>query len=295
MKLEAAHRRLCAAMDNLQRGEGRKMMNTRTLLVAIGVILTATAATAGVQFDLYYGFEVGARTETRVSAQIDNVEMGPEVPLAVTGEAAVDLDLEVVEVNDEGVAVIRATFGEIDATLMGDRQPAKTPSPVALHVDSKGQLLEIVSEDEVELDLFAGGGIPLQLIVMLAGVVELPPTPIAIDQGWLIERSQATPEIGEIAASFDSRLGNFDAVEALVLSDVNASFPEFTSTNPLQDNQVTVRNGVLVVEEMERTIDVPAGLICAARGTMRLEGRAAIGEFVELPLKVTSTFTIERR
>lgn len=270
-------------------------MKTRAFLVVLTLALAATFASAGVEFDLQYAFEVGAKSDILVSAKIDSVEMGEGVPMAVTGDAKMDVALEVVEVCDQGIAVIVATFGEVEATLMGDRQRATTPAPVTLHVDSKGRILDAAAADGPELDLFAGGGLPLQVVVLLAGIVELPDEPIAMTDTWTLERSQQMPDVGEVATNLTSRLTSIDAQETVVTSDVSASFPNFTSANPLQDNDITVTNGVLTVEGLERTIDASSALIREANGSMRFNGFAQIGDFMRLPLNLTSSFTIEAR
>ena len=270
-------------------------MKTRIIMAVMALALTATAGQAGLQLDLYYSFEVGAKTEACVTAQINSVEMGAGVPLAVTGNATMDVTLEVTAVNEEGVATIVVTFDRMAAELMGRAQQPARPAPVSLQVDSKGQVLDATSADGPELDLFAGGGVPLQLVVLLAGVVELPATPIDMTDTWTLDRTQTLPDVGTVSTRVTSQLGSIDAAEAVVLTDIEASFPDFTTTNPMQDNQITVRNGILTVEGMERIVDVPSGLITSVEADIMFNGLAAIGEFVQLPLAVTSSFVIEAR
>ncbi len=262
-------------------------------MFVISSVVTMGVCHAGLEIDLQYAYEVGATTTTHVSAIIEKVEMGQGVPLAVTGQAEVDLTLEITDVDDEGTAVIKATFAEADASLMGEKQDAMPPGPITLWVDRKGQVLDIQTQNGPEVDLFAGGGVPLQLVVLLAGVVELPAEPIAVADEWVLDRTQEIPDMGEVHTLVTSHLSSIDATETVVLTDINASFPNFTTTNPLQDNEVTVCNGVLTVEQMERCVDAQTGLIRAADARMKFDGFAAIGEFTQLPLTMISTFTIE--
>jgi hypothetical protein len=270
-------------------------MKTRILMAAMTLVLTATAGQAGLQLDLTYAFEVGTKRQACVTAQIGSVEMGAGVPLAVTGSATMDVTLEVTAIDELGVATILVTFDSMSAELMGRPQQPARPAPVSLRVDRKGQVLDTAAAEGPQLDLFAGGGVPLQLVVLLAGVVELPATPIAIGDSWTLERSQTLPQVGEIRTRVTSQLGSISAAEAVVVTDVEASFPDFTTTNPIQDNQITVRNGVLTVGAMERKVDARTGLISAIEADIAFNGIAAIGEFVQLPLAVTSSFVIEAR
>lgn len=270
-------------------------MKTRAFLVALVMALAATVGHAGVQLDLYYGFEAGAKVDATISAKIDQVEMGAGVPLAVTGEATMDFSLEVMDVDEDGVATIVVSFGEINAQMMGRAQKTQSPSPTMLRVDTKGRVLSVVSEDGPELDLFGGGGVPLQMVVMLACIVELPTAPIELTECWTLERSQDLPDIGQVSTTVISELAGLDTLEAAFLTDISASLPDFTTSNPMQDNNITVRNGILKVENMKRTVDVPTGLISAGEAKIAFNGMAAIGEFVQLPLSLTSSFTIQTR
>ena len=80
-----------------------------------------------------------------------------------------------------------------------------------------------------------------------------------------------------------------------MLSDITASFPDFTTRNPLQDNEITLRNGVLTISGMRRTIDADANLLKSATAAMLFDCRAAMGGFAELPLTVSSSFVITPR
>lgn len=267
-------------------------MRSTLLLVLTTLATLVGVAVAGVTLDLGYEFAPGAKTAGCVSASIDGVEMGRDVPLAVTGEAAVDLTLEVVAVDDEGIATLRATFGRVTASLLGEPQEASTPSPVELRVNDRGALVAVQSEDTPELDLFASGGVPLELVVLMVGVVELPDGPVELGESWTIERCQQVPQVGEVIMRVTSRIVEIADGEVAVITDLSASLPDFTTPNPLQQGDVTVSNGVLTISDMRRTVDTSTGLIKSAEARMVFDGAAALGPFPPLPLRVTSSFRI---
>lgn len=270
-------------------------MRARVTLVMVGLVAATGIALAGVTFEVGYDFEAGATSVTRMTATIDSVEMGRDVPLAVSGAAAVDVTLEVLAVDDDGVATVRSSFGEVEATLMEEPQEAGTPAPVELRLDRRGALVGVKSDDAAEIDLFASGGVPLQLVVLLAGVVEMPVEPIAPGESWTIERCQQIPQVGEVSMFVNSRIAEIGEDGLVVVTDIQASLPDFTTANPLQEADVTVQNGVLTIEGMRRTVDMGTGLIRSVEAEMKFNGFAAFGPFPPLPLAVTSSFGIAPR
>ena len=267
-------------------------MKSRLLMVIVAATTVAAGAYAGVTMDVGYDFHIADSAQSRVSATIDAVEMGRDVPLAVTGEAAVDLTLEVMACNDDGVATMRGTFGEVDATLMGERHNARTPRPVELRVDRRGSLVDLGESGAQEIDLFGSGGVPLQLVVLLAGVVEMPREPLHLGDSWTIERRQPLLQAGDVTVVVTSRIAEISATEIVVVSDLQASLPDFSTSNPLHGGDVEVQQGVIVIEGMTRRIDAQTGLLTSAAAEMRFDGRAVIGPFAPLPLMVKSTFAI---
>ncbi len=267
-------------------------MGRTPLLVIVALMAAAGAAVAGVALDVSYDFAAGAKSVGRLHASIDAVEMGRDVPLAVTGEATVDLTLELTGVNEEGGATLRATFGEVEAMLLGEAQDAASPSPMQMHVDERGALVGLESDQAAGMDLFGSGGVPLEFVVLMAAVVEMSAEPVGVGESWTIERSQQIPQVGEIKLRTESRITNVSDTEVTVLTNITSSLPDFTTANPLQPGDVTISNGVLTIVDMKRVVDAQTGLIKSAEADMIFDGRAALGPFPPLPLRVESSFSI---
>jgi len=267
-------------------------MKVRRALSCLLVAATALAAQAGLVLGPQYRFEPGSISCTRIVAQIDGVQMGSGVPLAVTGNAAVDVVFTVREVSEDGIATIVASFGPVTAELMGQAQNAPAPAPVELRVDQFGRVVGAAGGEGVSMDLFAGGGIPVPLVVMLAAVAELPEEPVAPGERWGTQSEQEVAEVGVVTVSASSRLLAVDEMGARVTTDLSASFPDFTTPNPLQGGEITVRNALLSIDGMERTIDATTGLTRSARAAMHIDCTATVGGFAELPLTMDSSFTM---
>ncbi|MGI5819414.1 MAG: hypothetical protein ACOX9R_15100 [Armatimonadota bacterium] len=267
-------------------------MKSRLLLTIVGLAMVTGSAFAGVTLDIRYVFEQGAGVQSHVSATIDGVEMGANVPLAVTGGAKVDLTLDVLGVADDGVATLRASFGKVEATLLDEPQNAGTPSPIEMRVDRRGALVGLRSDDASGIDIFASGGVPLQFVVLLAGIAEMPVEPVDLGGEWVSESRQQIPQVGEVTMNVRSRIVEISGDEMVLLTDMEASLPDFSSPNPMQAGEITVQNGVLTIEGLRRTVDMRTGLIKSADARMHFNGFAAIGPFPPLPLSVTSSFTI---
>lgn len=266
-------------------------MRAAPWLVGLVVVASAGAAFAGLQVGLEYDFEPGATSRSAISAEIETVRMGSGVPLAITGSAESEVTLELLSVDDDGAAELRVTFEPVTSTLMGQAQDPATPEPMVLRVDRHGTLLE-ASGGTSDVDLFASGGVPIQLIVLMAGVPELPRDPAEVAEGWVIEREQSVPDLGLVSARAGSTLEAIDGTCATILTDLEASFPDFAAKNPLQQGEVTVRNGLLKIEGMERVIDVTSGLTTSVEATMQFDCMAAVGGYGELPLTVVSSFAM---
>ena len=266
---------------------------TRTrLLVIVALTAAAGVAVAGVALGVSYDFAAGAKSVGQLHASIDAVELGRDVPLAVTGEATVGLTLEVTELNEEGGATVRATFGEVEAMLLGEAQDAASPAPMVMQVDERGALVGLESGQGAQMDLFGSGGVPLELVVLMACIVEMPAEQVGVGESWAIERSQQVPEVGEIKLRTESRITSISETEVTVLTSINASLPDFTTANPMQAGEVTIGNGVLTIADMKRVVDAQSGLIRSVEAGMVFDGTAAMGPIPPLPLRVESSFSI---
>ncbi len=260
-------------------------------LVAL-LVVPLWSAQAELQLSPQYRFEVGSEAGSHIAAQIGDVRMGADVPLAVTGSADVDVTLAVRAVDADGVATVAATFGAMTSELMGRSRDVEPPEPVELRVDRLGRVVG-ASGGGADVDLFASGGIPVQVVVVLAGIVELPDHPVGVGESWTTEHSQQVPDLGEATVRTTSRLESVDGEVATIVTDIEASFPDFAARNPLQDNDITVRNGALSIEGMRRTIDVRTGLTRSAEADMAFDCTASVGGLADLPLSVTSSFDMQ--
>lgn len=266
-------------------------MKPGRVLTCMIVVVSAVAAHAGLVLGPQYRFEAGTSARAHIAARIDDVQMGSGVPLAVTGNAEVDVTYTVREVGEDGVATIVADFGPVTGELLGQAQNSPPPTPIELRVDALGRPVGAAGGEGMNLNVFAGG-IPVQLVVLLAAVAELPTEPVAPGEAWSVQSTQEAPEIGAVNMTSSSRLVAIDEQGVTLATDVSARFPDFTAPNPLQGGEVTVRNAVLTVEGMERRLDAVSGLTHSAQATMRIDCTASMGGLAELPLIVDLSFII---
>ncbi|MCD6360119.1 MAG: hypothetical protein J7M38_04580 [Armatimonadetes bacterium] len=268
-------------------------MKSAGYLTALMLLVACAAAWAGLELSVggEYLYQTGDTSAGRLTAQIDGLEMGGGLPVAATGSLQVDLTLEVLEVSDEGVARVRMSFADMQSEFMGEKQAPETPQPIEFAIDPLGRPMALEDAQAGEVDLLASGGIPLQLLGMLTGVVELPQEPVGFGEEWGGSTQASVPGVGDVALATQSRLTRIEGDTATVASSVRAQLPEMTTANPMGQGQVTIRQGVLVMDNLERTVDLQTGFVSAAEGAMTLTCMADLGGMGEMPLKVMGSFS----
>jgi len=269
-----------------------KAYRTLGVLVALASVSPGTCQLSTSML-MAYSFQPGARAESHISAKVLSLNMGGGIPVAVQGGAQVDITVEVLEVDAEGVAALRLSFGTLTAQLMGDKTEKDDLEPVTIKVDQRGSVVGAERTDPVELDLFAGGGLPVPVITMLGATIELPEQPVPVGENWVTTRTSPIPDLGEVKLTTTSRLESIDTERAVIATTIDAQLPDFTTDNPLQEGKIDVKNPNLAVENMTRTLSVETGLVETATADLTFSCTANIPGMGELPLTLTTSFELK--
>jgi len=268
----------------------------RAVAVLVG-LLPAASGVCGLEASvlMHYAYEPGAEVQFEVTAKLLGVEMGGGVPVEVSGSADAEVAMQVLEVDRDGTATIRLSFGKLRSDLMGSVEERDDLEPINLKVDKYGRAVGPDAPGGMEFDIFRSGGIPLQIVVMLGATVELPAKAVAVGESWSTERSSKVRGLGEVTLAATSRLESLDTEKAVMVTTIEGDLPDFTTENPIQDGEIQVRDGYVAIGPIKRTIRLATGLVETADAELTFICTANIGAAADLPLIVNSSFELKPR
>jgi len=258
------------------------------LLTACGLAVAGLDPTATMQ----YSHQAGATATGDLTARIEGLELGGGVPMAVTGSLQVTLTVEVLEVDEEGVARVRMSFGEMRGEFMGEKSTNDGLEPIEFGVDRLGRIVDQEEVEAAEVDLLASGGVPVQLLGVLAAVVQMPDQPVPAGEQWTVTTDSTIPGVGDVSMQTCTQVTEVGDGTATFSSIVQVQLPELTTPNPLGQGDVTIRQGQLVFEELVRVVDLESGFVTSASGSMTMNCLANLGGMGEMPLKVLGSFEL---
>lgn len=271
-------------------------MRSSLVIVVLLSLLTCLTAWAGLDaaVTMRYTHEVGATATGELAARIEGLEMGGGLAMAATGSLHVTLTLEVISVDEQGVARVRMSFGEMRSEFMGERQVTNDLQPVEFGVDCLGRPVALEEVEAGEVSLLASGGVPVQLLGVLAAVVPMPEAPVTFGEEWTVQTDTSIPGVGDVSLTTCSHLTEVADETATVSSVVGAALPDMTTPNPMGGGEVQIRQGQLTIDDLSRAIDLSSGFVSSAAGGMTLTCRANLGGMGEMPLKVLGSFELTR-
>ena len=261
------------------------------------IVFTCAVASAGLDANvqLGYTFAEGDTADVHLAAKIEGLEMGGGLPLAVTGTADVDMRFEVTSVADDGTATVRMSFGQVTSQFMGKEAVKDGPPPVDMSVTGRGVATAAAGGDGGKFDLLASGGVPVELLAVLAGVVELPEGAVAPSEEWATSSEVSAPGMGAVTVAMTSRLVEVGEDTVTIASAIEAKLPDFTTSNPMGDGDTQITQAVLTMDDLTRVMDAKTGLVRSAGGSLVLSCTANLGGMGEMPLKILSSFTLGPR
>ncbi len=261
------------------------------------IVCTCAVAVAGLdaEVQLGYMFAEGDAADVHLAAKIEGLEMGGGLPLAVTGSADVDMGFEVTAVADDGTATVRMSFGQVTSAFMGKEAVKDGPPPVDLSVTGRGVATAAAGGEGAKFDLLASGGVPVELLAVLAGVVELPEGAVAPGEEWATSSEVSAPGMGAVTIAMASRLVEAGEDTVTIASSIEAKLPDFTTSNPMGDGDTQITQAVLTMDDLTRVLDANTGLVRSAGGSLVLSCTANLGGMGEVPLKILSSFTLGPR
>ena len=261
----------------------------RVLLVVVVAAALAVAATAADKVTLKYKPPVGQVETKLMDAQLSSLELGG-TPLGVTATATAKMRTTVDAVNaDDKTISMTAEFSEASAEFNGQDQKAPKLDPVGLKITCCGEVKEFKNKGEA-LDLFSTGGVPLQLIAGIAGIVRLPDTAIAVGDKWDADIEQEFPTVGKVKIKTTSELVAMKGGVATIKTTYATTLPDFKAPNPMQPGaEIDVKGAKLSVEKFVREFDTKTSSVRKAEGTLVIDANVDVQGFAA-PVKMCADF-----
>ena len=240
--------------------------------IAALILCTCAVAVAGLdtQVQLSYTFSDGDATDVHLTAAIEGLEMGGGLPLAVTGTADLDMGFEVTAVADDGTATVRMSFGQVTSQFMGKEAVKDGPPPVDLSVTGRGVATAAAGGEGAKFDLLASGGVPVELLALLSGIVELPEDAVAIGEEWAASSEVSASGLGAVTIAMASRLVEAGEETVTIASSIEAKLPDFTTSNPMGEGDTQITQAILTMDDLTRVMDAKTGLVQSAGGSLVL-------------------------
>ena len=264
-----------------------------TRLWPLLLLCLAVPAVAQQTYDLRYVPPADSKWQEKLSGQITEALVQGQA-MGITGDAVAELELQVLSVKPEPKeTTLQLGFKSIRANLNGQASQPDSTDPMKLLVDERGKMSLPDAKDAAVIDWAATGGIPLQLVAVIAHMVRLPVQPVACGQEWSYEDAYAMPGMGEVPINTRWKLTEVDDQVATLAATAAALVPDFKIPNPMAPGtQVDVKGARVNVLQMTQKYDLRTSRITESEATIKVDARVDLGGF-EMPLVITLKSKLE--
>jgi len=211
-----------------------------------------------------------------------------EAPTGLTGQATATVKISTKEADPQGqFFVMQMELSKVSQQMAGRNLPATPPAPLALKLDRRARLLEILAQEMPLVgEILSQGGVPLQAIAVLCSIPQLPEQPTAPGGTWTQEETWTFPDLGEVKLQAASVLVGVNGDQAAIKSNVRLTVPDFEADNPLMPGQkLTVHNLVVDLTDLAQAYDTARSAVRKAEGKINASLEARSPDMV-LPIRV---------
>ncbi len=214
-------------------------------------------------------------------------------PTGMTGAADAENQISVTAVEEAGTS-LKLEITRLQQQMAGHALPSTCPEPTALQVDERARLIGTPTvEAQVQGDVLSQGGLPVQVLVLLCALPQLPDGPVAAGESWQRTDTYQLPGLGPAKLQSASTFGNVTEGIATISSNLRVSVPDFEADNPLLPGQkVKVRNLVVEISELVQEYNLERSVVRRAGGSLRASLEATSPDLT-LPVKLVAKITYE--
>jgi len=268
-------------------------MKTLRWLTPLLLLCLLTVAHAQQTYDLRCAPAADTKWQEKLTGQIVEALVQGQA-MGITGDATADVGMQVLSVDAEAKqATTQMALKQIKANLNGQASQPDDPAPIKIVVDERGKMSLPEAKDAEPMDWAATGGIPLQLVVIIAHMARLPVQPVACGQEWSYEDVYALPGMGNVPINTRWKLVEVDGQVATLAVTAAALVPDFKVPNPMAPGaQVDVRGARVSIPQMTQKYDMGKSHVVESEATVKVDARVDLGGF-EMPLAITLKSKLE--
>ncbi len=240
---------------------------------------------------------VYAPTADQVDARSLRVEITQlllaDAPTGMTGSATADSKLTATAVTVDG-STLRMEIANLRQQMAGHALPSTSPEPAILSVDRRARLTEPpVQETQAAGEILSQGGLPVQALVVICGLPQLPDKPVLPGDTWQRTDTYDLPGLGQAKLEISTTFEGLKDGVATLRSTIRIRVPDFEADNPLLPGQkVKVHNLIVDATDLVQQYEVARSTVQEARGILRASLEATAPDLT-LPLKLVATVTYQ--
>ncbi|MBU0609432.1 MAG: hypothetical protein KKI08_16215 [Armatimonadetes bacterium] len=266
-------------------------------LPRIGWLLLLTvcvplAAQAQDKISLRYTPAAGAAWQEKLSAELLDAQVQGQ-PLGMQGGGQADVQAAVTAVDGAaGNATLELGLKNVRVNVNGQASQPEAPGPLTIVVGQLGQMTLRGEGGASPADFMQTGGVPLQLVNILAHTLRFPENPVGIGEQWQCQDTYVLPGMGEVPVTTHWKLTAVDGDVATITSAAEAAPPDFKAPNPMAPGtQLDVRAARMSITAMTQQYRLTDSRVLTAEATVKVDARIFMGD-AEIPLLLSSTFAL---
>lgn len=213
--------------------------------------------------------------------------------LGINGFASAKTETVIVAVDaDKKLASLKTTFSELKSLLNGQSSSPRTPAPMVYKLDQAGQLMEVEQTQQAgaAVDFMDTGGVPLQLVALLARLVRFSDQPVGVGDTWDIEDRYKVPGLGEIPINTRWTIDEVTDKAVYISSKATAVLPPFVTPNPMAPGStMEVRGGRAYLTSLKQVYDLEHSRVMEAEGNLKIEAMLTM-QGMQMPIALTVRF-----
>jgi len=269
------------------------MKLTTRVRIAAAVLLLWTSLAVAQEAPLRFAPEPGKKWDEKLTGQLLDASMQGQ-SLGIDGSASADVAAEIVGPGAAANTVnLKFVLSNVKSQLNGQASTPAAPQPLALQVDALGKMSMAVPDgQEGGVNFMDTGGIPLQMVSLLAHIIRFQEAAVGKDSEWTIEDHYNFPGMGDVPINTRWKLCGQDGTVAHISSTAVAALPDFKAPNPMvPGTEMDVRAGRVTITESMQDYDTALSRVVKTEAKLRIDAKIDM-QGMQMPLALTIKYTL---